>query len=87
MRVGAYDPTVQMCKNCLAWKRASTPRAGKFSGLCRHDPPKVTHLRSVIPQQGPSNQVQMSVVDAESSGWPTTMEDDSCFQHVAVLAQ
>jgi hypothetical protein len=86
MRVGAYDPSVQQCKNCLCWNRAPTPKGAKFPGHCRHDPPKVTHLRSLIPQQH-GNQVQMSIVDAESSGWPTTMEDDSCFQHVAALSQ
>ena len=87
MRLGAYDPTVQMCSNCLVWKRSTHPRGAKFPGLCRGERPKVTHLRSVLPRQGPGNQVQMEVVDAELSGWPTTMEDDSCYQHVAMLSQ
>jgi hypothetical protein len=87
MRVGAYDPAVQRCNNCLCWSRLETPRAGKFAGLCRHDPPRVTHKRTLVPTLDAQGKQGMSVLDAETSGWPTTMEEDSCFQHVALLSQ
>ena len=87
MRMGAYDPTTMKCKNCIVWHRLDSPRQGKFPGLCRHYPPKVTHKRTLVPQVDEKGRQGMSIMDAETSGWPTTMEDDSCYQHVAVLSQ
>ena len=87
MRISAYDPTSMKCSTCVCWARSDNPRGGKFHGLCRYNPPHVTHKRTLVPQVDEKGRQGMSIMDAETSGWPTTMEDDSCFQHVAVLSQ
>jgi hypothetical protein len=87
MRMGAYDSAVMKCNTCACWARNATPRAGKFGGLCRYNPPRVTHKRTLVPTMTDDGKQGMSIMDAETSGWPTTMEDDSCYQHVAVLSQ
>jgi len=75
MRLIPYDPEIDLCKNCFVWKRADG-----VLGVCRLHPPVVTHFQHVIME--PGAQGRIGIKEATVSGWPSTREDQSCYEHV-----
>jgi hypothetical protein len=79
MRLQHYNPTVDLCSNCLAWSRYGLTADGKALGYCRARPPVPYAFRHVV--QDPQMPTRVGIQEAQTTVWPSTTADMSCMEH------